>query len=108
MNELVEFSAHVRDIEDLFEREVLGDGVHDLVYDFVFFHEGLFGKNLVEFPRAASLLVAERQIAVPVSLVLARDALTRGISATSVPMMRAQRAEGRSRLCLVGKDQSIL
>ena len=61
LNELVEFSAHVRDIEDLSEREVLGDGVHDLVYDFVFFHKRLFGKNLGEFPRAASFLVPERR-----------------------------------------------
>ena len=52
---------HVRDIEDLSEREVLGDRVHDLVYGFVFFHEGLIGKKLGKFPRAASFLVPERR-----------------------------------------------
>jgi len=90
LNELVEFSAHVRDIEKLCEGEILGYRLHYLVYGFVFFHEGLFGKNLGEFPRAASLLVRERQIAVPVPLLLARHVLTRGISATSMPVMRAQ------------------
>ena len=58
LNELVEFSAHVRDIEHLSEREVLGDRVHYLVYGNVFFHEGVFGKNLGEFLRAASFFGA--------------------------------------------------
>ena len=61
LNELVEFLAHVRDIEDLSESEVLGDRVHYVVYGFVFFHKRLFGKNLGEFPRAASFLVPERR-----------------------------------------------
>ena len=51
----------LRDIEHLSEREVLGDRVHYLVYGFVFFHEGVFGRNLGEFLRAASFLVPERR-----------------------------------------------
>ena len=51
-----------------------------LVYGFVLFHEGLFGKNLGKFSRGASLLVPERQIAVPVPLLLALHVLTEGVS----------------------------
>ena len=59
LNELVEFTAHVRDIEDLSEREVLGDRVHDLVYGFVFFHEGLSGKSSESFLVRLLFLVPE-------------------------------------------------
>ena len=61
LNELVEFSAHVRDIEKLFECEVFCDRFHYLVYGFVLLHKGLFGKELGKFPRAASFLMPEQR-----------------------------------------------